>query len=211
MEVPVLTERPEYTYGVYLRPDPLTCRAVMELTDIMKRQFGIVSSAAFPPHATLVGAIPTEASEDELIAALEPVMSDARRIPVHNAGITRHNIAVTFDVDRTRRGEKNTAIRDLAIAIDDALSPLKSSGEGHRMKPFDGESFRAHLSLASHDLETLPHMREEVEQFLRSLPHSAPSDFIADTVTLYRFHSADWSGEWWHDLRWWHLRSWTLS
>ncbi|WP_426738109.1 2'-5' RNA ligase family protein [Plantibacter sp. 2H11-2] len=199
-----------YTYGVYLRPDPLTCRAVVDLTDLLKRQFGIVSAAAFPPHATLAGAVPSDATTEELIAALDPVMGQATAIPVHNAGISRHNIAVTFNVDMTHRGEKNHAIKALAVAIDEALEPLKGSSSGHRMKPFDADGFRAHLSLASHDLETLPHLRSEVEDFLRASPHSAPSDFIADTITLFRFHSADWSGEWWHDLRWWHLHSWKL-
>lgn len=200
-----------FTYGVYLRPDPLTCRAVAELTDLLKRQFGIVSASAFPPHATLAGAVPSEADEEDLIAALDPILSSTHAIPVHNSGIARHNIAVTFDVDKTIEGHKNAAIRDLAVSVNTALEPLRGHGEGFRMKPFDAAGFRAHLSLASHDLEEQPHLRREVESFLRALPHTAPSDFIADTVTLFRFHSADWTGQWWKDLRWWHLRSWTLG
>lgn len=199
-----------FTYGVYLRPDPLTCRAVVDLTDLLKRQFGIVSAAAFPPHATLAGAVPSGASTDELIDALNPVFASATALTMHNSGITRHNIAITFDVDKTLAGDKNLAVKDLAVAINAALEPLRGGGEGYRMKPFDEEGFRAHLSLASHDLEVMPHLRQEVESFLRASPHGAPSDFIADTVTLFRFHSSDWTGEWWHDLRWWHLHSWTL-
>ena len=201
----------KYTYGVYLRPDPLTCKAVADLTHLVRRQFGIVSAAAFPPHATLAGAVPTNATEDELIAALEPVLSAAEAIPVHNSGICRHNVAITFDVDHTISGQKNLAIKDLAVAVNSALAPMTEDGEGLRAKPFDAENFRAHLSLASHDLEAAPHLREEVEYFLRAMPHSAPSDFVANTVTLFRFYSDNWAGEWWHDLRWTHLRSWTLK
>lgn len=200
-----------FTYGVYLRPDPLTCRAVVDLTDLLKKQFGIVSAAAFPPHATLAGAVPSDADEAHLIEALDPILRSTPPIPVHNSGIARHNVAVTFDVDRTISGAKNHAIKELAVAVNGALEPLRGHGEGFRMKPFDEDGFRAHLSLASHDLEELPHLRREVEAFLRALPHTAPSDFVADTVTLFRFHSSDWTGEWWKDLRWWHLRSWTLG
>ncbi len=200
-----------FTYGVYLRPDPLTCRAIVDLTDLLKRQFGIVSAAAFPPHATLAGAVPSSASEDELIEALDPVLAAARPLDVHNSGIARHNIAITFDVDKTVTGQKNQDIKNLAVGINQALEPLRDGGEGYRMKPFDADAFRAHLSLASHDLEVTPHLRAEVESFLRAMPHTAPSDFVADTVTLFRFHSSDWTGEWWHDLRWWHLHSWTLG
>lgn len=201
----------EYTYGVYLRPDPLTCRAVVDLTELMRRQFGIVSAAAFPPHATLVGAVPSAATTEQLIAALDPVLSPVTAFPVHNAGITRHNVTVAFDVDRTRTGEKNTIIRDLAVRVDAALAPLRTQVEGYRMRPFHAEGFRAHLSLASHDLEEAPHLRHEVEEFLRATPHVAPSDFVADTISLYRFQSADWTGPWWHDLTWTHLHSWHLA
>lgn len=200
-----------YTYGVYLRPDPLTCRAVHDLTELAKHQFGIVSAAAFPPHATLLGAVPSEATTGDIIAAISPTLDRQPAIPMHNAGITRHNIAITFDVDHTDRGDKNEAVRELAIALDAAFEPLKSSDEGNRMKPFDADGFRAHLSLASHDLEERPDIREEVEEFLRAQPHCAPSSFTAEWVTLFQFHSSDWSGEWWHDLTWKHLRSWRLA
>jgi len=119
-----------FTYGVYLRPDPLTCRAVVELTDLLKKQFGIVSAAAFPPHATLAGAVPSEADEADLVAALDPVLRSASPIPVHNSGIARHNIAVTFDVDKTVQGEKNEAIKSLAVSVNAALEPLRGQGEG---------------------------------------------------------------------------------
>jgi hypothetical protein len=199
------------TYGVYLRPDPLTCRAVSDLTDILRRQFGIVSAAAFPPHATLAGAVPSDASTEELVAALDPVLRTTKAFPVHNAGISRHNVAITFDVDRTRSGEKNAALKDLAVAVNQALEPLRAPVEGYRMGPFVADDFRAHLSLASHDLDEAPHLREEVEEFVRALPYTAPADFTADTITLFRFHSADWRGQWWHDLTWTHLHTWRLD
>jgi hypothetical protein len=37
-----------------------------------------------------------------------------------------------------------------------------------------------------------------------------PASFIADTVMLYRFAHNTWTGSWWRDMRWEHVRSWRL-
>jgi hypothetical protein len=37
-----------------------------------------------------------------------------------------------------------------------------------------------------------------------------PASFAADTVTLYRFAHQTWTGSWWRDMRWEHVRSWRL-
>jgi hypothetical protein len=42
-------------YGVFLTPDPATCAAVSTVTGLIRAQYGFVSAAAFPPHATLAG------------------------------------------------------------------------------------------------------------------------------------------------------------
>jgi hypothetical protein len=201
----------DYTWGVYLRPDPLTCQAVAQLTELARRQFGIVSAAAFPPHVTLAGAVASHASAADLVQALNPVFRDVPPIAVRNAGITRQNVAVTFDVDSTVDGRKNETIKELAVAINKALEPLAHVDKAHNMKPFVAKNFRAHISLASHDLDEKPHLRHEVEQFLRAIPHAAPQSFLAETITLFRFQSDDWAGAWWHDLAWEHIHSWKLQ
>ena len=200
----------EYTWGVYLRPDPITCKAIADLTELAKRQFGIVSAAAFAPHATLAGAVPSNAIADEFIAALDPLLSSTRAFPVHNAGITKMTTTIIYDIDRTESGEKNTALLDLATAVNTAIMPLTAYQPGEWTKPFDAAGFHGHFSLASHDLRTRPDLSEEVEEFLRAIPMEYPTDFMADTITLFRFHSADWNSEWWHDLAWQHVRSWRL-
>ena len=37
-----------------------------------------------------------------------------------------------------------------------------------------------------------------------------PASFTADTVLLYRFAHNTWTGSWWRDMRWEHVRSWRL-
>ena len=35
--------------------------------------------------------------------------------------------------------------------------------------------------------------------------------FHAETVALYRLTSPSWTGEWWRQMSWTHVRSWHLS
>ncbi|HSP01722.1 MAG TPA: hypothetical protein VLN90_09725, partial [Thioalkalivibrio sp.] len=67
------------------------------------------------------------------------------------------------------------------------------------------------LSLASHDLSDRHDLRDEVEEYLRAIPMEVPATFMAEWITLFRFHSGNWNGDWWHDLTWQHVRSWKLA
>lgn len=201
----------EYTWGVYLRPDPVTCKAIADLTELCKRQFGIVSAAAFAPHATLVGAVPSNATAEDFIRVLDPLLTAARQFPVFNAGIDSGGSAIVYDIDHLASGEKNTPLQQLAVDIADAIAPITDYRPDDWTKPLDPETFHAHFSLASHDLRTREDLKAEVDQFLRAIPVSYPTEFTAEWVTLFRFHSADWNAEWWHDLTWAHIRSWRLQ
>lgn len=201
----------EYTWGVYLRPDPVTCKAITELTNLCKQQFGIVSAAAFAPHATLAGAVPSNASAAEFIEVLDPLLSRTTPFPVYNAGIAVMNPTIIYDIDKLENGEKNTRLHQLAIDVNDVIAPLTNYQPGDWIQPFDGENFHAHFSLASHDLRARVDLREEVEEFLRAIPMDYTPHFTAEYITLFRFHSADWNSEWWHDITWEHIRSWKLT
>ncbi len=200
----------DYTWGVYLRPDPITCKAIADLTDLAKRQFGIVSAAAFAPHATLAGAVPSNASAEEFIDVLDPLLRSTPAFPVYNAGIGKMTTTIIYDIDRTQSGEKNIDLLNIATAVNEAVAHIAAYTPGEWTQPFDPATFHAHFSLASHDLRTRPDLAIEVEEFLRAIPMEVPHTFMADTITLFRFHSADWNSEWWHDLTWQHIRSWKL-
>lgn len=201
----------EYTWGVYLRPDPLTCKAIADITELCKRQFGIVSAAAFAPHATLAGAVPSNATAEEFIERLNPLLTSTPAFPVYNAGITRGNPTIFYDIDRLESGEKNQPFHDLAIAVNEVIAPLTEYAPDDWIQPFEPAGFHAHFSLASHDLRRRADLREEVEEFIRALPVDYSPTFVADTITLFRFHSADWNSEWWYDITWEHVRSWRLA
>lgn len=200
----------EYTWGVYLRPDPLTCKAITDLTELCKKQFGIVSAAAFAPHATLAGAVPSNATAEEFIEILDPLLTTTPAFPVYNAGIARRPTTVYYDIDKLENGEINQPFHDLATAVNETIAPLTAYQPGEWTQPFVPGNFWAHFSLASHDLRDREDLRDEVEEFLRAIPMDYSRTFTAEYITLFRFHSADWNSEWWHDLTWDHVRSWKL-
>lgn len=199
-------------YGVFLRPDPLTASAISTITFQVERQFGFVSAGAFPPHATLAGSVPIHADPTEIVEALDPVLSGRESFTVHNGGIVRFARAVTFDVDRLPDGSRNRFLAGLAVDVNAALAPLSHEIDGYLVSPFSAEGFRAHLSLASHEMNTRADLADEVEEFIRALPlDGVPSSFSARHVTLYRFESDDWAGHWWRSLTWSPVRTWRLG
>jgi hypothetical protein len=200
-----------YRYGVYLRPDPRTCLAVTTITTQLRAQFGLVSAGAFPPHATLVGSQHLGRDEDAIVEAVTAALAPRTSFPVVNAGVRRPGRGLVHDVHDLADGTPNTALVELAAAVDDAVAPLRQPADDPEPNLFDRRTFRAHLSLASHDLYERPDLGDEVEEFVRGLGIDVPSTFPGDTVALYRTRSDDWTGRWWHTLTWEHLHTWRLS
>jgi 2'-5' RNA ligase len=199
-----------YRYGVYLRPDPQTCMAVTQLTDQLRAQYGLVSAGAFPPHATLVGSQHVDAPAADIVKAVSAGLAGRSAFPVHNAGIVSMGHGYVYDVHHLPNGSPNSAFVELAAAVDAAVAPLVTPAPDPEPHLFDRERFRAHLSLASHDLMVRPDLAEEVGEFLRGLPIEPSAGFAGDTVALYRTRSDDWTGRWWSTLTWEHVHTWRL-
>lgn len=199
-----------YRYGIYLRPDPRTCRAVTVVTDQLRAQFGLVSAGAFPPHATLVGSQPFADSEKDVLAAVDALLAERTGFDVHNGGIRGQGVGFVYDLHLRADGSVNEELVALARDIDRAVAPFRFPVGVSGPNDFDPERFRGHLSLASHDLYTRPDLRDEVRDYLDGLGVDVPQGFRGDTVTMYRTSSPDWSGRWWTTLRWEHVRTWTL-
>lgn len=54
------------------------------------RPGGTFPCAAFPPHATLAGNVHATVAEEELIAVLDPLLSEATSFTTYNSGVDRH-------------------------------------------------------------------------------------------------------------------------
>jgi hypothetical protein len=198
-------------YGIYLAPDPPTCWCVTQLTGQLRAQYGFVSAGAFPPHATLVGSQYLTGRTGAVIEAVGCALAGRRAFTVYNSGIRLMGEGFAYDVHHLADGiTPNPELTGLARAIDARLAPLRSPVAHHQPVNYRPGTFRAHLSLASHDLLERPDLREEVKEYLHALPIYPPQSFTGRTVALYATFSDDWSGRWWRTLRFEHLHSWRL-
>lgn len=200
-----------YRYGIYLRPDARTCRAVTTVTDQLRAQYGLVSAGAFPPHATLVGSQPFGRSEDAVVDALTALLEGRAGFDVRNAGVREQGIGFVYDVATRPDGTLNEELVRLAADVDRVVAPFRQPMSSPLPNDYEPEHYRAHLSLASHDLYVRPDLHDEVGEYIRELDVEVPDAFRGDTVAMYRTASPDWSGRWWTTMTWEHVHTWTLA
>jgi hypothetical protein len=201
----------QFRFGVFLRPDPKTCAAVTQITSQLRGQYGLVSAGAFPPHITLAGSLPVVVPLAELIQLIGFVLRRVRAFTVHNLGMRRlADFTVAYDVS-TLDGAPNKQLLALAGAVDSVVRPLLGPSGTLPPSLYEPDRWLAHISLVSHELRVRADLREEVEDYVTGLGIMPPSSFTADTVMLYRFAHSSWTGSWWRDMRWEHVRSWRLA
>jgi hypothetical protein len=187
-------------YGVFLRPDPLTCAAVTRITGQLRAQFGLVSAGAFPPHATLAGSLPLAGPPEELLSTLDAALAPVAPFTARHHGLAWLNGGLVYDVD-------GTGLAQLAATVDAAVRPLLAPAPGLPADTFEPGRWRAHLSLGSHDLAARPDLHDEVEAYVRGLAVEVPAEFPAEVVAVYRLEHETWTGRWWRAMEWEHVRS----
>ena len=200
----------QFRFGVFLRPDPKTCAAVTQITNQLRAQYGLVSAAAFPPHVTLAGSLPVVVPLAELIQLIGFVLRRRPAFTVQNLGVRRlADSALAYDVSAID-GAPNRPLSDLAGAVDSVVRPLLGPSGSLPPDLYEPDHWMPHISLVSHELRIRADLREEIEDYVEGLAVMAPRAFMADTVMLYRFAHNTWTGSWWRDMRWEHVRSWHL-
>jgi hypothetical protein len=199
-------------YGIFLRPDPATCWTVTQVTFALNRQFGIVSSGAFPPHATLIGNLCTDTTENELISVLDPVFENVEPFPVYNSGIDRKPSGTyEYNINLDASGKApNEPLCRVADAVAKAVAPLSVPVDDYLVTPVAEYRFAAHLGLAGHELFVDNRLSDEIGDFLAGLPLAPPASFVARWYSLFEFR-ADWTGHWWQDMSWRLVRSWEAA
>lgn len=202
------TEPVERRFGLFLRPDPVTCRQLSEIVRLLWAQFGLRSAAAFPPHVTLLGSMSLESPPGALINAVDPVLKAAPRFTVHNAGLTVLDGSLVYDMHLLPDGSVNADLVELRSRLVEAARGVAQVPCDTDTAPWDSTSFRAHLSVANHELRVEPWRLAEVGEFVRGLGVSMPACFEADTFALVETQSVSFATRWWEDLTWQHLHSW---
>lgn len=199
-------------YGIFLRPDPVTCWAVTQITLAIRQQFGLVSAGAFPPHATLIGNLRTDATEDELVEALTPVFTGRAPFTVYNNGVERRGgLTYEYDVNLDEaRTSPNAELGAVAADVAAAVAPLSIDVDDYLVPRVSEYRFAGHLGLASHELRVNPLLSDEIGEFIAGLPIAPAESFDARWFSLFEFRS-NWDGSWWENLQWRHIRSWDIA
>jgi hypothetical protein len=198
-------------YGVFLVPDARTSAAVTDITTYLRAQFGFVSAGRFPPHVTLAGSLPIAVGEPDLLTAVREVADRHAPIRLTNHGVHRLGDALVFDVHRSNAGHPNQPLLDLVTDISAAVRPLLRLTDGQPADIRDRQSWRGHLSLASHELaEGDDDLRDEVREFIDQLAVPHPTSSRSVRLAVYRLHHPDWFTGWWASFWWEHIQSFLL-
>jgi hypothetical protein len=145
-----MSQPDDIRYGVFLMPDAKTSAAVASITGFVRAQFGLVSAKRFP-HVTLAGSLPIAVGEEDLLDVVNGVAGRHVPFEIWNSGIRRlGDAAVIFDVHRVASGVPNAALIDLAADVTNAVQPLLRPVDSLAADIRGRESWRGHLSLASH-------------------------------------------------------------
>ena len=193
-------------------PDARTSAAVTAITGFVRSQYGLVSAARFPPHITLAGSLPLAVGENALLATIKKIADAHSQFPIHNRGVARlDQVAVMFDVHDDADGRANAALGSLAADVVSTVVPLLREADGLPADVRAPDEWHGHLSLASHEFIERADLRDEIENFIRDLDVPYPRTFRATRLIAYRLRHTSWSGPWWTDFTWVHLRSFPLA
>lgn len=207
----------EYRYGIFIRPPAAVALPALEMMRTARDLFGFHAAIAYPPHITLIGSIVLNGTEVQLVDAIDGVLSDRQSIPVHGRGLNASiGAAVGIDYNRTSNGEQNTQLAELYEDLRRETESLRGfeptdRKAAERRAKEGAEHFRAHLTVLGHDGIDNSVARDEARGVLEYLADDLPEDWTADTITLYRFWSAEWDGKYWMTQQWTPIASWQLA
>ena len=207
----------EYRYGIFIRPPAAVALPALEMMRTARDLFGFHAAIAYPPHITLIGSIVLDGTEVQLVDAIDGVLSGRPAIPIHGRGLNASiGAAVGIDYNRTSNGEQNTQLTDLYEDLRRETAQLRGfepsdRKAAERQAKEGAELFRGHLTVLGHDGIDNAVVRDEARGVLQSLVKDLPEDWSADTVTLYRFWSAEWDAKYWMTQQWIPIASWRLG
>lgn len=195
-------------FGLYLRPSLAMSRAQVEIHDLVARQYGSMCAGRFMPHATIKGFFRSDATVDELVGALDPVMVRSEPFQVVNGGIVPFggSGSIAFDIHHDRNGQPNQPLVHLHHDVFSALTPLIRPDCDFTPKEGKLAGFRAHLTVMMGDIPR--GLEAEILEFLRDAGPVGPPEFLADRFHLVAVRSQDWDGAWWETMQWTLLHSW---
>lgn len=202
----------QYRYGFYLRPDLHTSRAIADMHQVLRAQYGLISAGLFMPHVTIKGFYASDAEPAEMVARLDASCAGMKPFTAHNGGVIKMGpLGVVTSWRDMPDGTPNEGFFDAQDRAFDALAPLIRPDCAFTRRDPRGRAglnpFHPHITLAMADFK--PHMQDELLDFASAGGLVGPASFVADTYHLFRF-VADWEGAWWLTLTWELLHTWRV-
>lgn len=133
-------------YGIFLRPDAVTCRVTAHLHELLRRQFGLVAASVFPPHITLLGNVAFTGGEPDLFERIGHLAAATERFELPNPGPALLSGALLCDVHAPELGV-------LARTVEDGIADIRGrSDTDHLAGQTSAAPFHGHLTVAGQDL-----------------------------------------------------------
>lgn len=205
-------------YGVFLRPSPELIEEVLRGYQVVVHQCGFTAAKVYPPHLTLVGSIALApgVEEEDLTHAVETVLAGFDPLALVNTGLEQaDNGSIGYQIEDAEGVDSDQGVRSLMGSIVEAVTPLRifppTDLTVQRLMELNADTFHPHISLLSHDGRDNVPLAQECFEVLRALGIGEYREWTGTVVTLYRFHSDEWSGRYWESMTWKALHTWNLT
>ena len=193
-------------FAVYLNPPYQVSQAVMEIHQMLSKQFGLEAAGRFQVHATVKGFFKkVEGPLESLIEQLDDVFAQQRSFVIEFSGYRNDEIGIGLDVSKID-GMPNEALYSLRERVVSAVRPYIAPDCDFVASDL-GHPYEAHITLAFRDIPL--RLYDEVLAYLVDAPLPTQS-FKATDFHFLQFFSDDWPGNWWQSLRWQLIKSWRL-
>lgn len=194
-------------YALYLIPPYRVSKNVMEVHQMLQKQYGFTAAARFQVHATVKGFFKKNpGGMESLLESLDEVMLLQKPFPVYFSGFRNDEIGVGLNLSLDN-GQPNRDLYDFRERVVDEIRPHIASDCDFVSSDL-GNPYEAHITLAFRDIS--PAIYDDVLSYLEEAPiPNAP--FVAKNFHFLEFISEDWSGEWWKSLNWRLLKVWRLQ
>jgi hypothetical protein len=158
----------------------------------LAERFGLQLARKFPPHITLIGGI--ESDECHGIALLDIMdnFTDCQALTVRLSRPVPRGTSWICAV------EKSQCLLGLRKALLTHLPPTSHRLLAHAARESTADSYEAHMSLATWELNGRPRLSRRAGEFLSSLDF-LPLSCRLERLMLLRL-TATWGPSWWHDV-----------
>jgi len=194
-------------FALYLIPPYGVSQMVMEIHQMLRKQFGLAAADRFQVHATVKGFFKMEEGPvGPLVDQLDAVISEQRPFPIDFSGYRNDDIGIGLNVSLVdgKRNEALYAFRERVVAV---VRPFIAADCDFVASDL-GNPYEAHITLAFRDVPLS--LYDDVLAYLADAPFpTAP--FMARDFHFLQFFSEAWDGRWWESLSWRLIKTWHLS